>query len=252
MTNEEILQSIRGSGYPDDLTDAEISEAIGSALLRVKYQYPLMVAGLFNLVEDQQVYDLFNPVRHEATQQGLFPAGLWVYEVLIEGSGQLSLQNVFGVAPWLQGGALWTGLTHSFSFNTPGDWVIWDLNWAAFAHRFSEVTFEHTESRYGSPIRLLSVPQCAEGLALVRFTRFRTVTELQQEDEDWFFSFVEMYCCRTVANKFSLSAGTKVGEIADTGATVRYWRDLARETEAEAKALFDERSRVTLHSAMRT
>lgn len=251
MTDEQIRAAIRNLGYSADLTDAEINEGIASTLRRVKFEYPLMVAGLFTTVADQQVYDLFNPVRHATTQQGLFPEGLWVYEVL-GGAAGLGLDlSVFGIAPWFQGVALAPGLTYPYSFNTPGDWMIWDLNWSAYAHRFSTVSFEHTESRYGAPIRLSPVPQCAE-LALVRFTRFRTVAELQQEDEDWFFHYVEGSCCRTLANKFSLSAGTKVGEIADTGGTVKYWRDLAKETEAEAKALFDERSRVTLHSAMRT
>lgn len=251
MTDAEIRASIRNLGYPDDLLDAEINEGIAWALRRVKYEYPLMVMGSFTTVANQQVYDLFNPVRNAATQQGLFPEGLWVYEVVWNTANVTGDLNVFGLIPLLQGLSFYPSSIHRNTFYTPGDWVIWDSNWSAFMKRFAPMDFEHTESRYAAPLRIYPKPTCAQQV-LVRFTRFRTTAELQQEDEDWFFRFVEVNVCRTLANKFSLSAGTKVGEVGDSGGTVKYWQQLAREKQEEAWLMLDKHRRVELHPASRS
>ena len=206
MTNQEIIASIRLSGFPDNLLDAEIEEAIRFVLREIKFEYPAVVLGTFTTVACQQVYDLFNPVPFVATSQGVFPAGLRALELLSPGSGGSFDTYVFSIIPLIQGGSYSFGLGLQGSFHTPGDWVLWDSAIAAWAHRFAPGLFEHVSDLPGAAIKVYPVPQTA-CQALLRFTRPRTEAEIRGEDEAWFLRLVEARCCRTLAGKLSLCAG---------------------------------------------
>ena len=251
MTNEQIIAELRSTGLPSDLTDAQIEAAITWVLRRIKNEYPLMVVGLFTSVVKQQVYDLFNPVRDETTQQGVFPGGLRVYEITWSANNSGTTLDVFGLAPLLQGFSLLPGTIYRNTFYTPGDWVIWDLNWSAFMRRFAPNEFDNLTNALGSPIRIYPVPTCASPI-LAKFTFSRTLDQIMNEDEDWFFALVESRCYLGLANIFSLSAGTKVGEIADNGKTVAYWQDMSREKWNDGWAWFERRRLDIIHPATRS
>lgn len=251
MTNEEIINSMRQLGYPDDLLDSEIEESIAWAIRRANTKYPMMVLGTFTTVACQQVYDLFNPVYFPDTRQGLFPGGLWVYELFGATQGSGGDLDVFGIAPLIQGLSIVPGTISRMNLYTPGDWVLWDLNWSAFMHRFAELQFDQLEGRYGAPVRIYPVPT-TEQQVLIRFTMPRTVDNLTPQDDDWFFHLVEANACQLLANKFSLSAGTKVGDVADTGKTAEYWRKLAKDNQDEAGIILEERARISVHPATRS
>lgn len=237
MTNGQIIDEVRGLGYPSNLLDSEIEAAVRYVLRDIKYEYPVMVVGFFNLVACQQVYDLFNPVVNTATSQGVFQGGIRAYELVWSNDLSGDNVNVFGLAPVLQGGSI-VGFPAKYSFFTPGDWVLWDLDWAALAHRFSPGEFEHVNDLIGSPIRIYPVPQGA-CRAFLRFTKYRTEQEIRDEDESWFLKLVEAQCCRTLAQKFSLCAGISFAEaIRDDGKKLAFWSNQARERREEGWKLF--------------
>lgn len=254
MTNKEIIQEVREYGLPDCLTDTEILSAIRWVVRRIKFDYPVIAYGYFTLVADQRIYDLFNPVPFAATSQGLFPEGLRVYEVLLPGSGALGDGNVFGVAPFLQG----TGLDGSFgfpsawSFNTPGDWVIWDQDWAAALSRFNPSHFEQVTDLNGAPLRLFTCPD-ASCPAFIRFSRWRTEAEIRKEDDSWFLTLVEARCLESLGNTFYLGAGVSFGEtLRDDGSTARHFAKLAREKYAEGWAIYEAHKNEALSPVQRS
>lgn len=243
MSNEEITDSIRLKGYPDDLADNEIGEAIKHTLRELRAEYPLILYGSFLTVKDQFIYDLFNPVLNIATQQGVFPGGMRAHDLVWTGSGLgVSDLNVFGLAPWLQSFSIVPGGFTRNTFYTPGDWTIWDSNWSALMERFSPMDWEHTESRYGSPIRLYSGPGIDAGKhVLIRFSKVRTLEDLQNEDSSWFLMMVEAQCCTTLANKFSCAAGVEFQGVKDTGILRAHWETQARRKYEEAWRTFEKR-----------
>lgn len=252
MSNEEITDSIRLSGYPDDLADNEIGEAIKHTLRELRAEYPLILYGSFLTVQDQFIYDLFNPVLDVATQQGVFPGGMRAHELVWSGTNLESTSNIFGLAPWLQNFSILPGGYMQNSFYTPSDWVIWDQNWAALKERFSPMDWEHTESRYGSPIRLFSGPCINSGThVLIQFSKARTLDDLQNEDPSWFLMMVEAQCCFTLANKFSCAAGVEFQGVKDTGILRAHWETQARRKNEEALRTFEKRKIEGLSSGRR-
>lgn len=239
MTNEEIIEEIRAYGLPDCLTDAEILGAIRWVVRRIKFDYPVIAYGYFDLVAGQRIYDLFNPVRHDLTSQGLFPEGLRVYEVLLPG-GDFAAGNVFGLAPYFQGPGLAGpfGFPDSWSWNTPGDWVIWDQNWAAAFHRFNPSEFEQVTDLDRAPVRLFQCPDTSCP-AFIRFSRYRTEAEIRREDDSWFLTLVEARCLEVLGNTFYLGAGVSFGEtFRDDGRTAAHYAKLAREKFTEGWEIY--------------
>jgi hypothetical protein len=252
MTNEQIIEAIREGGYPDNLLDSEIVGAVKYVLRDLKFEYPVMLGGFFDLVPCQQVYDLFNTVPDAATSQGVFPGGLRAYELVWTNNLSGDNLSVFGLAPILQGGAPILGLPSTWSFYTPGDWVLWDQDWAALIHRFSPGEFEHLDNRPGSPIRVFPVPQGA-CRAFVRFTKPRTEAELRDEDESWFLKLVEARCCRVLARTFSLCAGITFAEaLRDDGKLLRHWEQEAKDLEEQGWELFNARRHEGVWPAQRS
>ena len=251
MTTAEVTTSLRNAGFPDDLLDAEIGEAERWVLRRLRLDYPQVGYGLFETRRSQQIYDLFNPVQDLATQQGLFPGGLRVYEVIWNASNVGSTLDVFGIAPLIQGLAFTPGTTYRSSFYTPGDWVIWDLNWSAFVKRFSPQEFEHVDSRLGSAIRLFPNPGDIQKV-LFKFSRPRDEAQLREENADMFFTYVEARCAQVLALKFSFCAGTQIGPVVDMGKTLRFWQDYEKEKRADAIAQLEKHRLENLYPALRS
>jgi len=242
MTNEEIQESIRLKGYPDDLADAEIIEAINHALRELKYEYPLIVYGTFHTVQNQFIYDLFNPVEDVATQQGVFPGGLRAFDLVWNSQGSGQSLDIFGTAPLLQGLSIIPNSYTRNSFYTPSDWSIWDMNWSAFMHRFNPMDWEHIESRPGSPIRLYGGTTLDCGLPVyVRYSVARRLEDLQNEDPSWFLMMVEAQCCFTLANKFSCAAGVEFQGVKDSGILRAHWATEARRKLEEGWKTFEKR-----------
>lgn len=254
MTNAQIVEELRESGYPSNLTDGEIETAIHYVIRELGKKHPLMVLGAFNLVACQQDYDLFNPVPYPATSQGVFPHGLRVYDLVVTGAGGEGDVSEFGLAPWLQsgGGGPWLGITSYYSFYTPGDWVIWNSDWAALRGQFAAGEFEHVNDQPGSPIRVYPVPDSG-CVALVQFTRTRTIDQIRNEDHSWFIKLVEGRACRILANKISFCAGVSFGEVVkNDGKTLRYWDDKAKEFWSEGWALYDRNRHEQIASVQRS
>lgn len=242
MNDLEILDSIRNSGFPEspDLTDQEILNAIASVQMDLRYDYQQISFGLFTLNPNQQVYDLFSTTADVATSKGVFPGGVAVLE-LIWGAGTCGQDSidVFGMAPWLQMGTLLPGGVSLFNFNTPSDWAIWDANWTAFTQRFGSQFFEHTTNAPGSPIRIFPLPTTTQ-TAWVRYKKYRALTEFQstREDESSFITLVEANCCRVVARKLRMTAGTTIGSLKDDGKSALYWDTEANRKQREGQEYF--------------
>lgn len=252
MTNEEIETALREGGFPDDLTTDEVSGAIRYVEQNLKFDYPLIVMGTFVTVACQQIYDLFNPTFDETTQQGALRGGLRAYEMVGGGSLSLSPSDPFGIAPLLQADLLYPWSPVNSSFYTPGDWVIWDSDWAAFTARCSTVHFEHVDNRPSSKVRIMPVPTCAERV-LVVYTVPRTKEQIRGEDEDWFLKFVEARCAQTLARKYALCAGIQIGGvIRDEGKTAAFWEKEAKRAFETAMAAYERRKHEGLHPAMRS
>ncbi len=251
MTTAEVKAALRGSGFPDDLTDAEIEEAERWVLRRLKLDYPQVLYGLFETRKDQQIYDLFNPVENQATQQGLFPGGLRVHELIWNSCNVGTTLDVFGIAPLIQGLAFTPGTSYRSSFYTPGDWVIWDLNWGAFLKRFSPMDFEHVDSRLGAPVRLWPKPQDVQKV-VTKFSRPRTEAQLRSENEDMFFTYVESRAAHCLAKLYSFCAGTVIGPVQDLGKTLKFWHDYAKERQMEAVEILEKHRRENLYPALRS
>jgi len=235
MTLEEITIAIRASGYPDDLTDTEIMGAIDRATRDLKDFYPLETYGVFETVSGQQVYDLFNETVVSATRQGALTPGNRVLAVYGEDCSSGTSVDLFGLWPWLAT----TDFTGSSLFNlhTPGDWKRWDTNIASARERFSTLRFEHTTNLKGSPIRLFPTP-CEVRDVLVIYTKDRDDETLREESPSNFLMWVEANCCFILARKFSLAAGTKIGDSADQGKTMAYWQDEGKRLLEDAQAGF--------------
>jgi len=254
MTNQEIIEEIREFGYPTCLLDSEIEAAIRWVVRQIKFDYPVMAYGYFPLVAGQRIYDLFNPVLFTETSQGLFPEGLRVYEVLLPGDDFGTDGGVFGVAPGLQGWP-WGGLPGfpgNWSFNTPGDWLIWDADLAAAFHRFRPSNFEQVTDLNAAPLRLFECPD-ASCPAFIRFTRWRTEAEIRKEDDSWFWTLVEARCCDTLANRFYLGAGVSFGElIRDDGRTAAHYEKEAQRKLAEGWAIYEAHKNEAISPAQRS
>lgn len=240
MTDTEVKAKIRLKGYPasSSLSDNEIQEAIDSARREIKSMYKMQTYGTFTLHPNQQVYDLFNSIAIPTTSQGAFPTGIRVMDLIwnpVDVSGSLS---VFGIAPFLQGITLLPGEITTYSFSTPSDWWIWDSNWAEFVRRFGSRQFEHVENRPGSPIRVYPVPG-SEQTAFIRYERYRTDSEMQTEDEDWYLDLIESGCAYTVSNKLKPVAGTKIGSMAHDGKSALYWEKYGDRKHEQGMAKFE-------------
>lgn len=239
LTNADIRNKLRGQGFPDstDLPDASYDEAIGEAERRVQWDYPLETYGLFQTVAQQQVYDLFNPVLDNNTQQGVFANGLRALEMVASPGSDDASTDLFGITPFLQGMNIIPGEITSFSFNTPTDFWIWDANWAQFVKRFSFQGFEHVESRPGSPVRIFPVPHSCYRV-FTRYTRARTLTEVRDENEQAFFLFCKAEVAKMAARKYRAAAGITVGPYKDDGKTALYWGQEADKLDMQADAFF--------------
>lgn len=240
MTDTEAIAKVRLKGYPAaaSLSDAEIQEAIEDTRRQIKSSYRMLTYGTFTLRGSQQVYDIFNATPDPLTSQGVFPTGIRAIELIwnpVDVSGSVS---VFGIAPFLQGMTIFPGEISTYSFTTPSDWWIWDSNWAEFVRRFGSQPFEHVENRPGSPIRVFPPPQ-SEQTAFVRYERYRTTSEMQAEDEDWYLDFIEAHSAQTVSNKLKAVAGTKIGPMAHDGKSSAYWEAYANKKEKEALTKFE-------------
>lgn len=241
--DDVIIEEIRGLGLPSCLLDTDILTAVRWVIREIRDLYPVMAVGYFTLVACQRIYDLFNPVRDDATSQGLFPGGQRVFEVLLAGDSLGGGTDVFGIAPYLQGtGGFFPmlGGPSRYSFNTPGDWVIWDQDWAALAHRFNPGRFEQLTDLDGAPLRIFSNISDASCPAFLRFTRPRSDAEIRAENQSAFLTLVEARCCDTVANKFYLAAGVTFGEVLrDDGRTASHFELEAKRKYEQGWARFD-------------
>jgi hypothetical protein len=253
MIDADIITSLRSRGYPSSpsLTDAEITEAIASARRDLKKKLPLLTYGTFTTRADQQVYDLFSSTVVAATQQGALPGGLQVIEMLWCSGGLLS-DNLFGIAPYLQNLSLFgAGEITENSFHTPGDWIIFDSNWAALTKRFGTLRWEQVASNPGAPVRLFPVP-CEETTVFVRYTKARSDSEMQALDESTFLKFVEGEVCDTLANKLTSTAGTTVGRLRDEGKRAAIWTAKAIRLKEQAEKMLCDSDLIILSSAARS
>ena len=225
MTNAEIIAAIRNKGYPasPSLTDAEITEAIAEIFRQVKPKYPVETYGLFTAVACQQVYDLFSGTVNAATQQGVFPGGIRVIEVVWSPGGNLSGDSVFGIAPFLQGMTIVPGGVPVYTFATPNDWWMWDANWASFINRFGSQPFEHVNNLPGGPLRIFPVPSGGETV-FVRYTRARTEAEMRADNDDYLVTLTQSECAYTIHRKLNAVAGTRIGTLAQDGKSALYWK----------------------------
>lgn len=239
MTNQEIIDQIRISGYPMDLLDPEIAGAIESVLRDLRAAWPLEQYGSFTTVQDQQVYDLFNPVVDSALQQGVLPGGLRVIELVSLGGAGCGDLDVFGITPLLQAASFGS---YMIPFNgqafLPGDYILWDSFWTGYVSRFGTFWFETVESRPGSPIRIAPTPQ-TDHMLLVRYTRFRTDAQLREDDPSMFLAFVEASCCDVLANKYAATAGMKWEQTQDSGKSLQYWVERGDKFKEEGRCFLD-------------
>jgi hypothetical protein len=214
MTNSEIVAAIRLRGMPadPDLSDSEITEAIAGVQRDLQYEYPLQTYGTFSAFQNQDIYDLFNPVQDLTKSQGVFPGGLSVLEIIWAPAGTTQGLSVFGIAPFLQGMTIMPGEISVYSFNTPSDWWMWDANWSSFVDRFGQQPFQHVSNIPGSPIRLFPMPQTTQQV-FVRYKKYRDTLSFQTsaEDESSFLMLVEAQACFTVARKLKMIAGAQMG-----------------------------------------
>lgn len=240
MTNSDVINSIRAKGYAadPDLADSEIEEAIAHVQREIKWRYPLVTYGLFNTVAFQQVYDLFNPVSDPTTAQGVFPDGIWVLEMVWSPAGAGQSLDVFGIAPFLQGLSIAPGEITTYSFQTPTDFWMWDLNWNSFVKRFGMLDFRHVTNKPGSPVELYPLPRDTNAV-FVRYQKYRDATQISTENDSWYLELIEGQVCRTIANKLSMSAGMQQGKVKDDGSRVRYWNAKADRHYADGWAKWD-------------
>lgn len=239
MTDAEIRAELRDLGYNDDLSDGQINTAIAHVIRDLKFDYPLQTYGVFDLVADQQIYDLFSAVPDPPTSKGVLPGGIRALEIVWSPSGtDESSTDIFGIGPFLQGLTLGFGEITSFSFQAPGDFVIWDLNWTAYVERFGALFFEHVDAEPGSPVRLYPVPRETGCKAFVKYLKYRTDDELRNEDESTFLMFVQSECASVLARTYACSAGTTFGGAKDDGKTAEYWRREAERLMTMARERF--------------
>jgi len=233
LTDSEVIAAMRLLGINDDLSDAEITQAIVAWTVIVRLRAPLEALGTFHTVAGQQEYDLFGTGQP-------FEGGRDVIEIYSgQGSGGADI-DIFGIVPWLQNlGGVWGGLDsfapaghNAYVFNVPGDFIISDRIWAAFRERFNMVRFIRKEGRYGSPILLDPVPRAACTL-MVRYTRPRTDAEVR-EDDSILLTGVEWRALEILARKYTLSAGVRIGDHEDKGLTAKMYWDMAREKRKDA------------------
>lgn len=253
MTDAEVRNILRLAGFPSDpdLTDAEIDNAALRARIDLKDKYPLATYGVFTTVANRQVYDLFNPIEDLTTQQGVFPTGIRALEILWDGGCTTGSNNDFGIGPWLQGmGLPFIDGFSPYSFRTPADYAIFDANWSSFVKRFGTKPFEHVENRPGAAVRLFPVPGGASP-AFIRYLRYRTMGDLQSEDESWYLKFVEAYCCDVLAAKLSCVAGVTIGGLRNDGKASAYWDSRGKRCRAEAEQWFENRSYISTSGAQR-
>lgn len=241
MTDQQIINRLRAKGFPDDLTDAAIVDAIDTVLSDLSLGYSLQTYGTFSTNPDQQIYDLFSATIVPATRQGALTGGLRVLEIIGGPISGESDADVFGIAPWLQNSAFPNALENAWSMNWPGDFTLWEENWQSWSRRFGTFSFEHIESRAGSPIRITPKPTETRTV-LVKYTTPRNVTDLRDSEEPWLLLFVQAACAETLANIFAATAGIKVGEMADQGKTVAYWQEMAEKWGDRARELFGSRA----------
>lgn len=253
MDDATVIAAIRNRGYPDspDLADAEIEEAIAGVQRHLTLEWPMVTYGLFNAFANQQVYDVFNPtVSDPTTSTGVFPNGVWAIELVWSPVNSGQSLDVFGIAPFLQGLSIAPGEITTYSFQTPTDFWMWDLNWNAFVKRFGPLFFEHVESRPQSPIRIFPKP-VGDGVMFLRFQRYRLTTEIQTEIPEMYLAYIEAQCCFTVGRKLGQVAGIRMGTIADDGKSAAYWLAEGKRKFAEAEMMLGRHKHDTFVAADR-
>lgn len=254
MDDTAVKAAIRLRGYPSDpdLTDAEIEEAIAGTQRLLKIEWPLVTYGSFTAFPNQQVYDVFNPTLTDpTTSQGAFPTGIWALELVWSPTNSGQSLDVFGIAPFLQGLSIAPGEITTYSFQTPTDFWMWDLNWNAFVKRFGPMHFEHVESRPQSPIRIFPKP-ISQGMMFLRFQRYRLATEIDAEDEEMYLTYIESLCCYAVGRKLAMVAGTRMGSLADDGKSAGYWLAEGKRKRDEGDLLLARRRHDTFSAAERS
>ena len=253
MNTTDVIAALRQKGYPDDpdLTDEAIAEAQAHVERELKWRYPITTFGTFNTVPYQQRYDLFNSVSNPATSQGVFPGGIWVVEMVYSPLGEGANLDVFGIAPFMQGLSIAIGEISTYSFQTPTDFAMWDLNWNSFVKRFGMLDFRHSENRPGSPVELYPMPRDTNP-AFVRYQRYRTAAEMEALNDSWYLELIEGQCSRTVANKMSMSAGTAQGKVSDNGLRAKWWDAKADKHYKDGWAKFEAMNHEIIAGAQRS
>lgn len=244
LTDSQVIDKMRLRGVPQEISDAEITEAIAAWLEAVQEHLPVQALGQFPTVAGQQEYDLFG------TGQPL-EGGLDVLEIFTPqtcGGGDL---DVFGVAPFLQDLGIGPPFDRdNYVFNIPGDFIIHDRVWDAFRGRFASLRFLRSTSAKGSPILLDPPPTSVETL-VVRYTRPGTAAELRFDDAT-LLAGTEWRCLDLMARKYALSAGTRIGEHEDRGMTARLYREMADKMEQKAMRMLEEQTIPTVDPAWRS
>ena len=244
LTDAQVVTKIRRRGFPDDLGDDEVVEAIASWLEVARARRPTSTLGTFDTTAGQSEYDLFGT-------GGPLAGGFEVQELYGHPTGDGPELDVFGVTPWLQDLGLVPPFDHdNYTFNVPGDFLINDRVWSAFRERFGAVRFTVKESRLGSPIRLDPPPRDTRTL-LVRYTRPRSDSELR-EDDAVLLAGTEWQCLEFLARKYALSAGVTIGAHEDSGGTAKLFRAMADKAETRALTLLDNRFLIVFVAATRS
>lgn len=253
MTDTDVISTIRNKGYAldPDLADTEIEEAIAHVQREIKWRYPVTTYGTFSTVAFQQVYDLFSATVDTTKSQGVFPGGIWVLELVFSPAGAGQSLDVFGIAPFLQGLSVAPGEITTYSFQTPTDFWMWDLNWNSFVKRFGMLDFRPVTNEPGSPIEIYPLPRDANTV-FVRYQKYRDATQMSSENDSWYLELIEGQCCRTIANKLSMSAGMTQGKVKDDGSRVRYWQAKADRHYADGWSKFKEQGYEVISSVQRS
>src|SRR6185369_3108163 len=79
------------------------------------------------------------------------------------------------------------------------------------------------ENRPGAAIRLYPKPECGMTV-FTRYTKARTTSDLQNEDESWVYKLVESHCCDVIFRKLTCGAGISVGRVKYDGKSASFWQ----------------------------
>lgn len=223
---DDFVRYIRNRDYPSDLKDAQLHQAWSDAATDIQLWTPIQKYGYFEVVSDQEIYDIFNRSQ-TSPPETVDSMGYRVVELI------WSIQPDHSTDPFLQGPFLgpYNGLPMvPFASTTmwrPSDAIIYQADLEAVHNNFFDASYETIDNDPKSPVRLTPMPRANGSRAWVKYLAYRDEDTLVDISPIAYKKYAEACVCKLLARRGIATAGKKFAVFEDRGTAVKLWIEQA-------------------------